>query len=167
MASIPGQSWVVTHQVMAQRTLGELNAHLEALSTEECLQYLRRGGIGRVAFVAGAMAVVLPVDFGVVGEQEIVFLTSSGSKLRAIESGCLMTFEVDHFGNDGVGWSVLATGPARATTDPSMIELVRALGVVPHAPGQNSHAVSIEVRFVTGRRFGVADGSRALHRREP
>ena len=47
------KAWVVEHHVVAHRSFEEVGAHLEALSTGECLDLLRRGGLGRVAFAAG------------------------------------------------------------------------------------------------------------------
>ena len=161
------QTWVVAQQVVATRALAEINGEFEVLSTDECLDLLRAGGLGRVAFVEGPFAVVLPVDFAIAGHQEIVFLTSSGSKLRAVERGAPLTFEIDHLGPDGVGWSVLATGPARWSAEPAAVDAVRNLGVAPHGPGALEHVVGIEIRSVTGRRFGVPRTRYGLHPREP
>lgn len=171
------EAWMITSEVVTQHLLGEPGSHLEALSTEECLGYLARGGVGRVAFAVGGVAVVLPVDFAVLDGQEIVFLTGSGSKLHAVESGCIMTFEIDHF-EDRVepgqvsghrsGWSVLATGPARTSTNVELLAKVAQLGVRPATSPAALHMVGIEVRFVTGRRFGWSNyQTRPLHRREP
>ncbi len=175
------ETWIVTHRVVAEHALGEPGANLEALSTQECQAYLAQGGLGRVAFAVGGVAIVLPVNYAVLaaadadpdadanpaGHDEIVFLTSSGSKLRAVESGCVVTFEVDHFGENGAGWSVLATGPARTSSHPGLIHLVRDRGVIPHGAVAVDHVVGIEVRFVTGRRFGSPSTHRPLHQREP
>lgn len=175
------ETWIVTHRVVTEHALGEPGANLEALSTQECQAYLAQGGLGRVAFAVGGVVIVLPVNYAVLaasdadpdadanpaGHDEIVFLTSSGSKLRAVESGCVVTFEVDHFGENGVGWSVLVTGPARTSSHPGLIRLVRDRGVIPHGAVAVDHVVGIEVRFVTGRRFGSPSTHRPLHQREP
>ncbi len=176
-AELNQQTWTVTREVVTRHVFGEPTARLEALSTKECLAYLQRGGIGRVAFAVGGVALVLPVDFQMLGDQEIVFLTESGSKLRAVESGCIMTFQIDHFEADTAsgpggaqrsGWSVLATGPARATSAPELVRQVNQLGVRPTTVSDQLHVVTIDVRFVTGRRFGgLDDQAHPLHRREP
>lgn len=171
------ETWMLTREVVTRHVFGEASSQLEALSTDECLAYLQRGGIGRVAFAVGGLAIVLPVDFQVLGGREIVFLTDSGSKLRAVETGSIMTFQIDHFepdtsrgpGRSGPsGWSVLATGPAHSSAAPELVRQVNQLGVRPTMLSGALHVVSIEVRFVTGRRFGgVAETPRPLHRREP
>ncbi len=171
------EAWLLTTEVITRHLLGEPDSHREALSTDECLGYLQQGGLGRVAFAVGGVAVVLPVNFGMLGAQELVFLTGSGSKLQAVESGCVLTFQIDHFEDQAEpapgtghrsGWSVLATGPARTSTNPELLKAVTQLGVRPAAASGMLHVVSIEVRFVTGRRFGWSrEQSRPLHRREP
>ncbi|MFN0030215.1 MAG: pyridoxamine 5'-phosphate oxidase family protein [Acidimicrobiales bacterium] len=171
------EAWILTGEVVTRHLFGDADGQLEALSTEECLSYLQRGGVGRVAFAVGGVAVVLPVDFTVLHGQEIVFLTGSGSKLHAVESGCVMTFQIDHFEErieagqargHRSGWSVLATGPARTSTNPELLATVAQLGVRPATNPGMLHVVGIEVRFVTGRRFGWPHNqTRPLHRREP
>lgn len=158
------QTWIATHRVEVHLT--SVHDRLEALSTEECLTYLRQGGVGRVAFTTHGLAIVLPVNF-TVHDNAIVFLTSSGTKLRAIQAGVTLTFEIDHIGADGVGWSVLAAGPASSTSDLAIIGQFRVLGIQPPPMlSQPIHAVSLEICAVTGRRFG-ATNHRPLRPGEP
>lgn len=159
------QTWVVTRHVRTETELHRVHDQMERLSTAECFEYLELGGVGRVAFAAQDLAVVLPVNYAMDG-REILFLTDSGSKLQAVQAGLLLTFEIDHVGEEGVGWSVLATGPAWSSADPAIIERVRELGVHPPAPEPRTHAVGIAVRLVTGRRFGQPH-RRPLRRGEP
>ncbi len=159
------QTWLVARHVRTKTELHRVHDQMERLSTAECFEYLQLCGVGRVAFAAQDLAVVLPVNYAMDG-QEIVFLTDSGSKLQAVQAGLLLTFEVDHVGEDGLSWSVLATGPAWSSADPDIIERVRSLGVHPPGPEPRTHAVGIAVRLVTGRRFGH-QGRSPLRRGEP
>jgi nitroimidazol reductase NimA-like FMN-containing flavoprotein (pyridoxamine 5'-phosphate oxidase superfamily) len=139
--------------------------HLEALSTQECLDELAVGGIGRVAIVVGGVPVVLPVSFLLDGD-DIVFLTGSGAKLRAASAGEPVAFEVDGVGPLRRGWSVLVIGEATATDDPAEVEGARSLGLHPLAPGPHDHVVRIRRRLVSGRRFGWPE-TRPLRPGEP
>jgi len=130
--------------------------HLEALSTDECLDHLAPGGVGRVALVVNGVPVVLPVAYVLDGD-DVVFLTGSGSKLRAATAGELVAFEVDGLGPLRGGWSVLLIGEASATDDPAEVERARGLGLHPLAPGPRDHLVRIRRRHVSGRRFGWPD----------
>jgi nitroimidazol reductase NimA-like FMN-containing flavoprotein (pyridoxamine 5'-phosphate oxidase superfamily) len=144
--------------------------HLEALSTRECLGYLAAGGLGRVALVIAGIPLVLPVSF-VVDEDDVVFLTGSGAKLRAVLADQPIAFEIDHLERPGpggaqLGWSVLVIGDATASDDPGQVGAARRLGLEPAAPGRQDHVVRLRPRIVTGRRFGHPD-TRPLQPREP
>jgi hypothetical protein len=158
------QTWLTAQRVERGRLLARIDQELEALSTEECFECLRTGGLGRVGFVSQGLAVVLPVNFAMRG-REVVFLTGSGSKLEAVEAGAPLTFEIDHLGEDGLGWSVLAAGPAWSTSSPATVIEIQGLGVHPPSPATRTHAVGLEILAVTGRRFG--SGRFALDDREP
>lgn len=127
--------------------------HLEALSTRECLGYLAAGGLGRVGLVVAGVPVVLPVCFVLDGD-DVVFLTGSGSKLRAALAEQVVAFEVDHLDDSGTGWSVLVIGEATASDDEADVGRARQLGLEPVAPGPHDHAVRVHRRHVSGRRFG-------------
>jgi nitroimidazol reductase NimA-like FMN-containing flavoprotein (pyridoxamine 5'-phosphate oxidase superfamily) len=135
----------VIHDVLASEGL-------ELLDEAECRALLESQRIGRVVIVAGAVAAVFPVNYGVVGG-DIVYFTGEGTKLAHAAEPTAVSFEVDAF--DVVartGWSVLVVGTARVA-DPDEAERARALGVYPWAAGARSHAVRIRPELVTGRRI--------------
>ncbi|HEX9889127.1 MAG TPA: pyridoxamine 5'-phosphate oxidase family protein [Nitriliruptorales bacterium] len=83
---------------------------LEVLGFDECLKLLASQPVGRLAFVEAGEPVILPVNHAVDG-LDVVFRTTTGSKLDAALRGSVVAFEVD--GWDDLyrnGWSVLVRG---------------------------------------------------------
>lgn len=131
--------------------------HLEALSTQECVDYLAREHLGRVAVVVNGVPVILPVSYTVDGT-DVVFLTGEGTKLRSASAEQVAAFEIDHLDDRHRGWSVLVIGEATADDDPIEVARLRELGLEPAAPGLHDHVVRIRRRWVSGRRFGFGEG---------
>lgn len=135
----------------------------ECLSTDECLHYLRPGGLGRVGLIAAGVPVVLPVNF-ILHDGLIQFRTSAGVKLQAVLTGSLLSFEIDHHDPAaGEGWSVVAFGPAAATADPAALASAAEAGLTPEAPGPHEILVQLRPFIVTGRRFGHPVDLHRLH----
>lgn len=85
---------------------------LEILDRGTCLELLATATIGRLAYVAGSTARVIPMNVALDGD-DVLFRLSTGNALAAIESGQLVTIEVDDFDGDACcGWSVTVTGVA-------------------------------------------------------
>lgn len=130
---------------------------LEVLAPAECLRLLDQATIGRVALSAGALPVVLPVNF-VLTDIGVVFRTSRGTKLDAAVDGSVVAFEADWFDTMyHSGWSVVVTGLAEVKAVDDLPERARE---APRwaAPG---HLVDLAERYVvvptdivTGRRLG-------------
>lgn len=95
---------------------------LEVLDRETCLGLLATQEVGRVAFTSGALPVVLPVDYVLIGDR-IVIRTSPGSSLdSAVRQGTVVAFEVDNIGVDrDSSWSVVVTGKTGELSDPADI----------------------------------------------
>ena len=136
---------------------------LEVLSRPECLRLLAQSRVGRVVVTDRALPAAFPVNFALLDE-DVVFLTTSGSKLEAAEGEEVMAFEVDDI--DPVvqsGWSVLVQGLACVISDPDELARARALGLEPWAPGARCQFVRIRCELVSGRRLhpraaGAPDG---------
>jgi nitroimidazol reductase NimA-like FMN-containing flavoprotein (pyridoxamine 5'-phosphate oxidase superfamily) len=126
---------------------------LEALNRDECLRRLATQSVGRIGITVRALPVVLPVNFGLLGES-IVFRTTPGTKLDAATNKTVVAFEADSYEPDGrSGWSVLVIG--RAMKMPAD-EVADAEALVIDAwplDGQASHFVCIEGSQISGRRF--------------
>lgn len=85
---------------------------LEILDRQACLDLLATVSIGRLAYVTGGVPKVVPLNVALDGDR-VLFRLSTGNALAAIESGQLVTLEVDDFDPDTCcGWSVAATGVA-------------------------------------------------------
>lgn len=129
---------------------------LEVLSEEECRKLLARRNLGRVALTVDDQPEVFPVNY-VADDSTIVFRTAEGTKLR--ESAMRkVAFEIDDWDPaTGVGWSVVVKGVAREITGAldHLGVALRALPVIPLAPGKREYWIAIYPTEVTGRRFRV------------
>jgi uncharacterized protein len=153
----------VIEATLTELTLVSRQFGPECLSTDECVAYLRQGGLGRVGVVAGDVAVVLPVNF-IYQDGFIEFRTSAGVKLQAVLTENVLTFEIDHHDpSAGQGWSVLVFGVATATTDSAELAAATRAGLDPQAPGPHNYLVKVRPFTVTGRRFGHPDDLHRLH----
>jgi nitroimidazol reductase NimA-like FMN-containing flavoprotein (pyridoxamine 5'-phosphate oxidase superfamily) len=122
----------------------------------ECVRLMCRTPVGRLGLTAGALPVVLPVNF-VVDDGTVVFCTESGLKLDAARQHAVACLEVDGYnGFDHTGWSVLATGRLAEITDPERVARVRELPLRPWATHAARHYVELPVELLSGRRI-VAD----------
>ncbi len=124
---------------------------LEALGREECLNHIRRGGVGRLVFDDERGPVALPVNYRMLGN-DLVFRTGDGSIAAAVESGRQVSLETDHL-DDALGeaWSVLVTGKAHEVDDAEELRRVDALDIVPWAGGDRHTVVRIVASEITGR----------------
>ena len=153
----------VIETTLTELTLVSRQLSPECLSTDECLAYLRLGGLGRVGVVAAGVAVVLPVSF-VYRDGFIEFRTSTGVKLQAVLTDSMLSFEIDHHDpSAGAGWSVLVFGVATATTDSAELAASTRAGLDPQAPGRRDYLIKLQPFTVTGRRFGHPDDLHHLH----
>ena len=129
---------------------------LREIGQGECMELLATQVIGRVAVVVAGRASVFPVNY-VLDRGHIVFRTGEGTKLDAARSGATVTFEVDR--SDPLyhtGWSVMASGPLEAVTDPADLGRVRGLPVRAWG-GLGDHWVRMPIASISGRRI---DGPR-------
>jgi uncharacterized protein len=126
---------------------------LEVLSRGECLRLLAQSRVGRVVVTDRALPAAFPVNYALLDE-DVVFMTTTGSKLEAAEGEEVMAFEADeidplHHG----GWSVLVQGLASVISDPDELAQAAALNLEPWAPGGQFQFVRIRAELVSGRRL--------------
>jgi nitroimidazol reductase NimA-like FMN-containing flavoprotein (pyridoxamine 5'-phosphate oxidase superfamily) len=126
---------------------------LEVLSRAECLRLLAQSRVGRVVVTDRALPAAFPVNFALLDE-DVVFMTTAGSKLEAAEGEEVMAFEADEI--DPVlhgGWSVLVQGLASVISDADELARARALHLEPWAPAGQFQFVRIRAELVSGRRL--------------
>jgi uncharacterized protein len=127
---------------------------LRTMTEHECMERLGalRPQIGRVGFVDGRHAVVLPVNYRLL-HGWVVFRTTSGSKLHRARTRQPMSFEVDAVDASWQeGWSVLVRGEARLL-DGEDLRRAESLGLRPWAAGERERYVAIVPETVTGRQI--------------
>lgn len=131
------------------RAEGTDGAGLRILDRDQCLALLARGRRGRVAISVGALPAILPVEFGLVGE-EVVLCLGVGSTLDKATRDVVVAFEADGSFPDGE-WSVTLVGVTRELTDP--FELQRAEALTLPTWSNNGHRfVAISTDHISGRR---------------
>lgn len=128
---------------------------LEILSPTQCRQLLQGSTLGRVAVTVAALPAVFPVHYAVL-DDDIVFLTGDGTKLRAALERAVVAFQIDHFDESRAsGWSVMAIGMAEEIADPDELRAARGLGLRPLAGGDRSHFVRVRPELLSGRRIAA------------
>ena len=126
---------------------------LEVLDKSACLRLLGSAHVGRVAFSSGALPVVLPVNFVLVGDT-IVFRSEDGVKTRAARDAVVACLEIDGF--DGLihnGWSVLATGRLREVDDPEERQRAERLPLASWMSNGMDHYIELGIELLSGRRL--------------
>src|SRR5829696_9916721 len=131
---------------------------LGVLGRDECLELLASASLGRIGLSAGALPLVLPVNFCLDGDR-IVMRTGAGTKLEAASRNAVVSFEVDDI--DPLfhgGWSVVVTGIAAPLETEAELEHARSLPLLPWAAAGDRY-VAISIEDVSGRRIrGAAPG---------
>lgn len=132
---------------------------LEQLTDDECRLLLSLATVGRIAFVADELPIVLPVNYRLLNQESglwIVFRTRPGNTIdRAPE---LVAFEVDGVDHEHhKGWSVLVRGRLHHL-DHNEIEMLRKrFDPKPWPQFERSSWLAIKPQIVTGRRLRSVD----------
>ncbi len=125
---------------------------MERLSQEESLRLLGSTGFGRIGISLGAMPVILPVAFILLGG-DIVFRTGEGAKLRTALDDTVVAFQADQADPARrEGWSVLVVGRASEVRGADL-EALSPVSLTAWAPGEGGHIVRIRPELVAGRRM--------------
>jgi uncharacterized protein len=126
---------------------------LEILDRKECLRLLATATLGRVGVSLGALPVILPVNFRLVGDR-IVFRTGIGTKLDAATDNAVVAFEADEIEPfSHTGWSVTVTGESREVTAPDALMRIRAANLPRWAPTGDGRIVEVDTTVISGRRI--------------
>lgn len=124
------------------------------LTTDECLDRLCAGEVGRIAFSTPGGVRIVPVNYSVFAGA-IVLRTSSYSELGSYAADSQVAFEIDRLdAEDRTGWSVVASGRLERMTDPDEVQRVRlAWDPEPWAEGARNLYLRLAWRELTGRRL--------------
>ena len=126
---------------------------MEVLSREASIRLLASVPVGRVVVSEHALPVAFPVNFALL-DGDVVFRTSTGSKLGAAVHKAVLAFEADCIDPDlCTEWSVLVQGWASLVTRPDDLIRVEALCLHSWAPTTRGHFVRIHSEMVSGRRL--------------
>src|SRR5579871_2914085 len=139
------------------RKLATDRAGLEILHLGDCFGLLKSVPVGRIGFMAGGEVVILPVNFLVDG-QDVVFRTTAGSKLSAVEIGQYVGFEADSYDTAArTGWSVVVNGLAEIVDSDAEASRLDALGLESWGGGPTDRVwVRIRPTTVSGRRLPLS-----------
>lgn len=131
------------------RRAGELTR----LPRADCLRLLKTRHVGRLAYVARAeVPDVVPVNYVVDGNGDILVRSGPGPKLLAAQRGGQIAFEVDDIDEAArTGWSVVVAGRAELVRDREAERLIG--GAQPWAAGPRDNMLRITARRVEGRRL--------------
>ncbi|MDS1270709.1 pyridoxamine 5'-phosphate oxidase family protein [Lipingzhangella sp. LS1_29] len=127
---------------------------VELLSPETCMDLMRPGGVGRVAFMVaeGDSPEVLPVNYAVV-DNEIVFRTAVDGFIAAALPA-RVSFQADRLhGVFSQGWSVLIKGDARVVGDPAERDDLASVNIRPWVGAAPGAHVVVTPTQLTGRRI--------------
>jgi nitroimidazol reductase NimA-like FMN-containing flavoprotein (pyridoxamine 5'-phosphate oxidase superfamily) len=140
------------------RKLATDHAGLEILHLADCFRLLGSASVGRIAFLAGGEVAILPVNFGVDG-QDVVFRTGVGSKLASLEVGHYVEFEADAYDAAAhTGWSVVVSGLAEVITSNAECSRLDTLGLRPWGGAAADRTwVRIRPASITGRHIVEAE----------
>ncbi|MER6124156.1 pyridoxamine 5'-phosphate oxidase family protein [Streptomyces sp. NPDC001795] len=137
--------------------LGQAGAHpkFTELSTQECRDLLSTHGVGRLAVPTGSGPVIVPLNYGVVGDS-IVFRTAPDT-VSSHAPDSQVAFEVDRIdASFSQGWSVLVRGHASVVTDADSVRRLEELAhSAPWAGGERDLWIRIDPLSITGRRITV------------
>jgi uncharacterized protein len=126
---------------------------LELLPREQCLDYLRRGGVGRVGLTMHGLPMILPVNFVFLGG-DVVFRTGEGTKLHAAANNAVVAFEVDAYDDESEsGSSVLVIGHSSPVTERAEVARLATDDVRAWPPGIRASYVRVRPELLSGRRI--------------
>lgn len=132
----------------------------ENLSRTEAEELLGTVSFGRIAFVRRGRPEVRTVNHVLDGGRVIIRTHPGADLIAAVETGAVVAYEADEIDPDRhVGWSVVATGPARVVSNPDEAARYRRW-LASWAAGERDFVLMIEPAFVTGIRLLEPDARR-------
>ena len=139
-------------------------ARLESLSHEECLELLRKGVVGRIAFSIDDFPVILPVNYRLMETSGRVWIALRTRPGNVIERAPVnVAFEIDGIDvTQHQGWSVLARGTLHQV-DPDAADFRERFDPEPWIEAERDSWLIIDPFALTGRRIHGARPEWAFH----
>jgi uncharacterized protein len=139
-------------------------AWLDEISLEGCLELLRAGPIGRIAFTADDWPVVFPVNYRLVEASERTWIALRTRPENVIDRAPInVAFEVDGFGPmPHEGWSVLVRGTLHRV-DRDAADFRERFDPEPWILNERDAWLIIEPFLITGRRLHAPEPEWAFH----
>jgi len=125
---------------------------VEPLTEPTAKEFIASGGIARIGISAEALPLVLPVNYQYLGG-DVRFATSSIAALRAARRTDVIALSVDSM--DTLArweWSVHVVGQSAEITDPTELDELHMLGLMPLTGQQPAHYVRLRTDIITGYR---------------
>jgi hypothetical protein len=80
--------------------------------------------------------------------------------VAAASRAAVVAFQADEFDvREGTGWSVTVVGPSRGVTEAAEVLRMDRLGIRCRYPGPGRCYIGVQVRLVSGQRFGPRPGA--------
>jgi len=129
----------------------------ETLDLGSCLDLLRHGNLGRLAISSGALPVIVPVNYHVVGDV-IVVRTDQSRRLRVATDDTVVAFEAGGIDDAShAAWTVGVSGIARQASpaEQDAVDLISLPDwISPHA----DRLVAISIESLSGYRVQLQPG---------
>jgi nitroimidazol reductase NimA-like FMN-containing flavoprotein (pyridoxamine 5'-phosphate oxidase superfamily) len=120
-----------------------------------CLGHLKSENVGHLGLTSGALPIVTPIRYRLVG-RSLVFATESGAKLTSARRNAVACLEIAGTeASTGIDWTVLATGRLREVTDPSFITAGNGAALRPWGLLTAEHVVALDIELLSGARSKV------------
>jgi nitroimidazol reductase NimA-like FMN-containing flavoprotein (pyridoxamine 5'-phosphate oxidase superfamily) len=139
-------------------------AWLDEVSLEECLELLRVGSLGRIAFVSDDWPVVFPVNYRLVEASERTWIALRTRPGNVIDRAPVnVAFQVDGLGPMyQEGWSVLIRGTLHRV-DPDAAAFRERFDPQPWILEERDAWLVVEPFAITGRRLHAPEPEWAFH----
>jgi nitroimidazol reductase NimA-like FMN-containing flavoprotein (pyridoxamine 5'-phosphate oxidase superfamily) len=127
---------------------------LEELTLDECMQMLRIGTIGRIAFTVDDFPMIFPVNYRLVETSAAPWIALRTRPGNVIARAPLASaFEIDgHIDARKEGWSVLVRGTLEPI-DPDAADFRERFDPEPWVPAERDRWLAIAPFAITGRRL--------------
>jgi uncharacterized protein len=149
---------------MTSPTPVPVDGRMETLSRDACRKLLEAATVGRIAFVVDGLPCVLPVNYRLFCEDDILSLllrTRPGDAIdNANHTVALEIDSIDHTHHGG--WSVLVRGTLQHLDDADVERLSPRFDPKPWPTDAMTSWLAIRVRTISGRELHALEGEWAF-----